>query len=55
MAVVKENVALQSFKAEYSLHRSLNATVALYNNYPFGINTKFELKNIATTSYNNGI
>jgi len=35
--------------------RSLNATVAQFKNYPFGVNTVIELKNTTITCDNNGI
>jgi hypothetical protein len=33
----------------------MNATVAQRKNYPFGVNTMIELKNITTTSGSNDI
>jgi hypothetical protein len=40
---------------ERGLYRSLNATVAQSKNFPFGVNTKIELKNKENTSLKTGI
>ena len=39
----------------YRLYRSLNAIVAQSQNFPFGVNTKIQLKNTIKTSDNTGI
>jgi len=45
-----QQCAIPSTDCAQDSYRLLNALVAQYKNYPFGVNTKTKLKNVTATS-----